>query len=241
MFGNSPDETAYSRLAINKECVGEALTAIQPFLCSYKFGDAPQAVLLDVSSIVPDAILLLDSYFYVVVFHGSNIAAWRKADYQLQPEHTAFAALLEVRACVALLLLALNALRLCMVKLDHGQLCWLGVLHSGMASSLSNAVCMRSAHRYVQVCRGETMHGRNLGLLHHEHLHKAALHCFGGSGMQYTAMTVLIQPGYQNANIKIDGAFPPFYRSFCPFFCGLDDGKGEFQFDQSPIIMLNLY
>lgn len=47
-------------------------------------------VLLDVSSIQPDRILLLDTYFMVVVFYGSTIAEWRKAGYQQLPEHEAF-------------------------------------------------------------------------------------------------------------------------------------------------------
>jgi hypothetical protein len=49
-------------------------------------------------SISPDRILLLDAYFYVVVFHGSTVAQWRKARYQDQPEHEAFRQLLEVRS-----------------------------------------------------------------------------------------------------------------------------------------------
>ncbi len=54
-------------------------------------------MLLDVTSIAPATILLLDSFFYVVVFHGTTVAQWRKAEYHLNPEHAAFAALLEVR------------------------------------------------------------------------------------------------------------------------------------------------
>lgn len=56
-------------------------------------------VLLDVTSIAPDRILLLDSYFYVVVFHGSSIAQWRKDGYHLQPDHAHFKELLEVCPC----------------------------------------------------------------------------------------------------------------------------------------------
>jgi protein transport protein SEC23 len=38
-------------------------------------------VLLDVSSITPDRILLLDTYFNVVVFHGETVAEWRRQVY----------------------------------------------------------------------------------------------------------------------------------------------------------------
>ena len=57
----------------------------------------PVQVLLDVGSIQPDRVLLLDSYFYVVVFHGTTIAAWRKAEYHLLPEQVALKQLLEAR------------------------------------------------------------------------------------------------------------------------------------------------
>ncbi len=60
-------------------------------------------MLLDVTSIAPATILLLDSFFYVVVFHGTTVAQWRKAEYHLSPEHAAFAALLEVHSVPSLL------------------------------------------------------------------------------------------------------------------------------------------
>ena len=41
-----------------------------------------------------DRVLLLDAFFYVVVFHGATVAQWRAARYQDAPEHAAFAALL---------------------------------------------------------------------------------------------------------------------------------------------------
>ena len=55
-------------------------------------------VLLDVESIQPDRILLLDSFFYVVVFHGTSIAQWRKEGYHLQEAHIGFRELLEVES-----------------------------------------------------------------------------------------------------------------------------------------------
>ena len=47
-------------------------------------------MLLDVSSIQPDRILLLDTYFMVLIFYGSNVAEWRKAGYHQLPEQEAF-------------------------------------------------------------------------------------------------------------------------------------------------------
>lgn len=95
VFNNSPDETAYFRYILNTEDVTDSLIMIQPTLTSYSFNGPPRPVLLDSKSIKPDVILLLDSYFHILIFHGEMIAAWRKNNYQDQPEHQNFKALLE--------------------------------------------------------------------------------------------------------------------------------------------------
>jgi protein transport protein SEC23 len=87
VFNNSPDETAYFRMMLNRENVANAVVMIQPSLISYSFQSEPEPVLLDVTAIAPDRILLLDSYFTIVVFHGITIAQWRKAGYQDQEGH----------------------------------------------------------------------------------------------------------------------------------------------------------
>ncbi|CAL55059.1 Zinc finger, Sec23/Sec24-type [Ostreococcus tauri] len=94
VFNNSPDETAYFRMILQRENVYNSLVMIQPTLTSYSFNGPPEPVLLDVCSIAADRILVLDAYFTVVVFHGMTIAQWRKANYQDQPEHVAFKELL---------------------------------------------------------------------------------------------------------------------------------------------------
>ncbi|KAL2491402.1 Sec23/Sec24 protein transport family protein [Abeliophyllum distichum] len=95
VFNNSPDETAYFRMILNRENVANSVVMIQPSMISYSFHSGPEPALLDVSSIAADRILLLDSYFTVVIFHGSTIAQWRKAGYHEQPEHQAFTQLLQ--------------------------------------------------------------------------------------------------------------------------------------------------
>ncbi|KAH0992489.1 hypothetical protein GBA52_003972 [Prunus armeniaca] len=87
VFNNSPDETAYFRVLLNKENITNAAVMIQPSLISYSFNSLPQPALLDVASIAADRILLLDSYFSIVIFHGMTIAQWRNMGYQNQPEH----------------------------------------------------------------------------------------------------------------------------------------------------------
>lgn len=95
VFNNSPDETAYFRMILNRENVANSVVMIQPSLISYSFQSVPEPALLDVAAIAADRILLLDSYFTIVIFHGSTIAQWRKAGYHYQPEHQAFAQLLQ--------------------------------------------------------------------------------------------------------------------------------------------------
>jgi len=90
VFGNSPDETCYNRLLLCRESCTNSLIMIQPTLLAYSFNGPPEPVLLDVTSISPDRILLLDTFFQVIVFHGETISAWRKQGYHEDPEHQNF-------------------------------------------------------------------------------------------------------------------------------------------------------
>jgi protein transport protein SEC23 len=77
VFGNSPDETAFARLMLFKEHTQHAIMMLQPQLLRYALGEPPAPAMVDVSSIVPEHILFLDTYFYIVVYHGNTIARWR--------------------------------------------------------------------------------------------------------------------------------------------------------------------
>lgn len=67
---------------------------IQPTLMSYRLEGPPVPVLLDSTSIRPDCILLLDTFFHIVIFHGETIAQWRNMGYHEQPGHENFKQLL---------------------------------------------------------------------------------------------------------------------------------------------------
>jgi len=95
VFNNSPDETAYYRHVIFGEDTNNSLIMIQPTLMSYSFSEPPTPVLLDSVSMKPDVILLLDTYFHILIWHGETIAAWRKEGYQDQPGYENFKNLLE--------------------------------------------------------------------------------------------------------------------------------------------------
>ena len=78
-FGASPDEATYSRLVFCKENVENSLLMVQPALLSWSMANPyePVAVQLDANSVRPDSILLMDTYFVVLIFHGEQISGWR--------------------------------------------------------------------------------------------------------------------------------------------------------------------
>ena len=51
---------------------------------AYKPEEEPKATLLDSVSIAADVVLLLDTFFHVLIWHGETVAAWRKAGYHEQ-------------------------------------------------------------------------------------------------------------------------------------------------------------
>jgi len=95
VFNNSPDETAFYRHVLNEEDVNNSLIMIQPTLMSYTFDTPPQPVLLDSVSIKPDVVLLLDTFFHILIWHGEVVAQWRKQGYQDQEGYENFKELLE--------------------------------------------------------------------------------------------------------------------------------------------------
>ncbi|EEH16079.2 protein transporter SEC23 [Paracoccidioides brasiliensis Pb03] len=96
VFNNSPDETAFYRHVLNHEDVGNSLIMIQPTLDSYSLEqEGSQPVLLDSASIQPAHILLLDTFFHILIFHGETMAAWRKAGYHEQEGYENFKAILD--------------------------------------------------------------------------------------------------------------------------------------------------
>jgi len=96
LFNSSPDEASYYRYILTGENTANSLVMIQPTLLSFSFNGPPEPALLDAQSVRPDAILLLDTFFHVVVFHGETIAAWREMKYHEQEEHASFRDLLEM-------------------------------------------------------------------------------------------------------------------------------------------------
>ncbi|KAH7280050.1 hypothetical protein KP509_37G050300 [Ceratopteris richardii] len=103
---NTPDETAFLRLVLNRESVSRTIIMIRPTLLSYKLDGPPVPVPLDISSVKADCILLFDSFFYVVVHYGLTIVQWRKLGYHKDSCHENFRKMLEISVIDAQSLLA---------------------------------------------------------------------------------------------------------------------------------------
>jgi len=95
VFGHSPDETAYFRYQLSTQPLSDCLLMIQPALFAYTFNGPPEPVLLDSSSIQPDRILLMDTFFQVIIYHGETIHQWKVAKYHEMKEYETFAQLLQ--------------------------------------------------------------------------------------------------------------------------------------------------
>lgn len=95
VFNNSPDETTFYRHMLMREDLTQSLIMIQPILYSYSFNGPPEPVLLDTSSIQTDRILLMDTFFQILIYHGETIAQWRALKYQDMPEYENFKQLLQ--------------------------------------------------------------------------------------------------------------------------------------------------
>eukprot|EP00455_Lapot_gusevi_P039582 TRINITY_DN443_c0_g3_i1.p1 TRINITY_DN443_c0_g3~~TRINITY_DN443_c0_g3_i1.p1 ORF type:complete len:751 (+),score=216.56 TRINITY_DN443_c0_g3_i1:95-2347(+) len=94
VFNSSPDETAFYRLVLTRENVTNSLIMIQPTLMAYSLDGPAQPALLDVSSIAPTRILVLDTFFHVGVFYGDTVARWRNDKIHERPEYEYVAELL---------------------------------------------------------------------------------------------------------------------------------------------------
>lgn len=94
-FNVSPDETSYYKSYLMRENITNSLLMIQPALLEYSF-EAPESkpVLLDVLSLKNDVILLLDTYFVVLIWYGDVVTKWKNLGYQDNAEYSHFKELL---------------------------------------------------------------------------------------------------------------------------------------------------
>nr|XP_027206383.1 protein transport protein sec23-1-like [Dermatophagoides pteronyssinus] len=106
VLNNSPDETAFYRLCLLRENLRNTITMVTPSLIMYTLNESlPQPVVLDSSSLKNDCVLLMDSYFHVVLWHGQSIVRWKAHGYHEKPEYANLKTLLEAPVEDALMLL----------------------------------------------------------------------------------------------------------------------------------------
>ena len=91
------------------EDTANSLLMIQPTLLSHDVNtwgslvdettgetiNEPEPVLLDSLSLGRSKILLLDTFFQILIYHGAQVAEWRKAGYHEQEEYQYFKEFLE--------------------------------------------------------------------------------------------------------------------------------------------------
>ena len=69
---------------------------IQPALLQYTTDNPnPTPVLLDINSMKNDVILLLDTFFYILIWHGDTIIMWKEQEYHLKEGYESFKQMLE--------------------------------------------------------------------------------------------------------------------------------------------------
>jgi len=87
--------TLWFRYCLLRESVANALIMIQPTLDSYTLDQDRAPVSLSATSVDASNILLLDTFFHIILHTGDTIAQWRKANYHLQAEYENLKELIE--------------------------------------------------------------------------------------------------------------------------------------------------
>jgi protein transport protein SEC23 len=95
VFNNSPDETAVLRTLLMNADAANSIVMIHPTLHAFTMQAPPAAVPLDISSNTADTVLLLDTFFEVLIHHGETIKQWRQLGYEANAEYAHFKTFLE--------------------------------------------------------------------------------------------------------------------------------------------------
>ena len=76
-FATSVDESALYKMTLNRESLSNMLVMIQPALFQYDLNE-PEAVPVacDFESLKPDVVLLVDTFFCLLVWRGTDVHGW---------------------------------------------------------------------------------------------------------------------------------------------------------------------
>ena len=92
-FNSSPDETAHYRLHLYRSDVYHSILMIHPTLIAYGINAAPKPIPLDEQYMDDRSILVLDTFFDILIYYGPAIQAWRAAGFaEKNPDFKAFCA-----------------------------------------------------------------------------------------------------------------------------------------------------
>eukprot|EP00457_Paulinella_chromatophora_P001779 gb/GEZN01001781.1/.p1 GENE.gb/GEZN01001781.1/~~gb/GEZN01001781.1/.p1 ORF type:complete len:747 (+),score=118.53 gb/GEZN01001781.1/:81-2321(+) len=94
VFNSSPDEVAFFRVILLREDTTNSLVMIQPSLVAYSLEGPAQPVQLDMTSRGPQKILLLDTFFHIVIWYGETINQWQLKKVHEDPAYDYFKQLL---------------------------------------------------------------------------------------------------------------------------------------------------
>ena len=96
-FNSSLDEGIFYKSSLIYETMLNCTIMIQPILYSYT-PEVPEAtpVHLDIDHMKDDAVLYLDAFFFVCIWHGKNVADWRDKGLHENPEYENIKTMLEL-------------------------------------------------------------------------------------------------------------------------------------------------
>ena len=87
-FNSSLDQTAYLHLNLLTENISSIILMILPSLIKYNINGEIFSVPLNLNSLSEQSVLLLDSYFRILIWNGSTISIWRDQNYQELEEYS---------------------------------------------------------------------------------------------------------------------------------------------------------
>lgn len=95
LFNMSPDFTSTYRHNLLMESTENSLYMIQPTLMSFALDSEPIVAPLDMSSLQTNRVLLLDTFFEVLIWIGSDVASWRDQGFPDMEEYQNIKEMLE--------------------------------------------------------------------------------------------------------------------------------------------------
>lgn len=76
-LGTSIDESCFYKLTLCRENLTNMLVMIQPALFAYSLASQqPSQIQCELESLKPDIVILVDTYFHVLIWHGLTIHTW---------------------------------------------------------------------------------------------------------------------------------------------------------------------